>query len=696
MAVLKGTEKAVIDHLQRGQDVNARDSQGRSPLMLAASKGRLAICRVLIEKGADPCLMDNEGKNAFVIAGESHQAEVEDVLRACMTLVPEERVATEEVHGLGDALRDPPEDTLDQEYDLSAWEEEHDSAPPLADPSCLEQASEIQQHIAHYTPIDTDEDWSDIDVYFPEYLLAHQRRSQFLDAETLEAIRTLILAGLRNGMVSTDQLSALLPEESDEEDETSVTIQSTLRLVLGDIGVLVDDVPDGLDMSDLPSDSAGDHDDRLVDEVLDFFTSILIQGDDLQMQYFHDIAPKKLLSGEQEKKLGAAIAEGMEDIFSAIARCPAAVAAVVASGQRIVRGEVPFESMLDTREMTGQEAGRVAEETDNQSTDDPEGVQGETEITTSAAPLEFVSRMRVLRRLYTLLSQADSGAEAVELCDAIKQELASLSLSSIFMEQLRAIVEREPSIEIDARELLASGMEKVSKAKRTLTEANLRLVVWIAQKHRGLPFLDMIQEGNIGLMKAVDRFDYRRGNKFSTYATWWIRQSIWRAIDGKSRTIRLPGHVIEPVTKVRRCAQDLEDRTGRPPEAHEIAKTLGMSAQKATELLRIPEEPVSIDTACDDRLPVVDQLPDMTSPSPEEALHRESLRSLVRKLLEDLPTREASVIRMRFGIDCDDEHTLEEISHVLGVSRERVRQIEKEIFTKLRRPERLRQLAEAI
>lgn len=280
LAVLYGVNAVVSFYIRRGEDVNARDNLGRSPLILAAARGRFKTCRLLLEMGADPWLKDNEGKNALVIAGESNKAKVERVLREFMISLSKEDLVTNEATESDDSPHGAPEDNTDQELDLSAWEEVHDSPQSPIDPSYLEQASEIQKRISQHTPIDTGEDWSDIDVYFPEHLLSHQHKSLYLDAELLEAIRKLILAGLLDSRVPADQISALIPDDSDDEGEISSTIQSALRLVLGEIGVLVDEGPGGPDISDLPEDGSSDDDERLADEALDFFTSILIQWEE--------------------------------------------------------------------------------------------------------------------------------------------------------------------------------------------------------------------------------------------------------------------------------------------------------------------------------------------------------------------------------------------------------------------------------
>jgi RNA polymerase primary sigma factor len=694
MAVLNGANAAVSLHLRRGEDVNARDDLGRSPLMLAASRGHRETCTLLLEMGADPWLMDNEGKSALVIAGESHQADIESMLRAFITS-SEGTLVPDESQGPGAAAHGTSEDHTEGEFDLSVWEEEHDSPPPPADPSCLVQVSETQKYISRHTPIDTDEDWSDIDVYFPEYLLAHQRKSLHLDTETLEAIRKLILAGLVEGRIPAALIGAVIPRDSDADSELRSTIQRTLRFVLGEVGVLVEGVPAGLDILELPESAVNDRDERLTDEALDFFTSVISQGEDLKAHYFHDISPKKLLSREEEQELGASMEQGMEAILSAIARCPSAVATVIALGRRIAQGEVALDSVPVPGEMTRNETGQVPEEADNQHDEDPEDEKDRVKITAAVAPQEFLTRIATIEYLYIRLSKTGAGAEAVKLCDALTQEFAALGLSPLSIDQLCDIVEREPSIG-DARPLMASGIEKVCKAKHTLIEANLRLVIWVAQKYGGLPFMDLVQEGNIGLMKAVDRFDYRRGNKFSTYAHWWIRQSITRAIAETSRIIRLPVHVNERLTKVQRFVQATEDRTGILPEVDEIAAALDMTVQDASRLLTLLKESVASDTTFDTRRHIVEQIPDTTSPGPEDAVHRESLRVLIGNLLESLSDREAFVIRMRFGIDCDDEHTLEEIGNVMGVSRERIRQLETQALKKLQHPTRVKQLVASI
>ncbi|MGN2253194.1 RNA polymerase sigma factor RpoD [Frateuria sp. GZRe12] len=243
---------------------------------------------------------------------------------------------------------------------------------------------------------------------------------------------------------------------------------------------------------------------------------------------------------------------------------------------------------------------------------------------------------------------------------------------------------------------MSIGEAKARRAKKEMVEANLRLVISIAKKYtnRGLQFLDLIQEGNIGLMKAVDKFEYRRGYKFSTYATWWIRQAITRSIADQARTIRIPVHMIETINKLNRISRQMLQQFGREPTPEELAKEMEMPEDKIRKVLKIAKEPISMETPIgdDEDSHLGDFIEDTNASSPIESATETGLMETVRDVLAGLTPREAKVLRMRFGIDMNTDHTLEEVGKQFDVTRERIRQIEAKALRKLRHPSRSEQL----
>jgi RNA polymerase primary sigma factor len=244
----------------------------------------------------------------------------------------------------------------------------------------------------------------------------------------------------------------------------------------------------------------------------------------------------------------------------------------------------------------------------------------------------------------------------------------------------------------DINRRMSMGEARARRAKKEMVEANLRLVISIAKKYtnRGLQFLDLIQEGNIGLMKAVDKFEYRRGYKFSTYATWWIRQAITRSIADQARTIRIPVHMIETINKLNRISRQMLQEMGREPTPEELGERMEMPEDKVRKVLKIAKEPISMETPIgdDEDSHLGDFIEDQTISSPVDSATNQGLTEATKDVLAGLTAREAKVLRMRFGIDMNTDHTLEEVGKQFDVTRERIRQIEAKALRKLRHPTR--------
>jgi len=296
------------------------------------------------------------------------------------------------------------------------------------------------------------------------------------------------------------------------------------------------------------------------------------------------------------------------------------------------------------------------------------------------------------------LSSTDLDVAPVNLDDDLEEALSAEGISiddpvKVYLKEIGRVPLLSPEEEIDLATRMAQGDEA---ARKRLSEANLRLVVSIAKRYvgRGMQFLDLIQEGNLGLIKAVEKFDHTKGFKFSTYATWWIRQAITRAIADQARTIRIPVHMVETINKVKKVSSQLLHKNGHEPTAEEIAEELDMPADKVREIMRISQEPVSLETPIgeEEDSHLGDFIPDEDAPAPAEAASHTLLREQLGEVLSTLTEREEKVLRLRFGLEDGRSRTLEEVGKEFSVTRERIRQIEAKALRKLRHPSRSKKL----
>ena len=705
-------------HLRAGTDLDATDTRGRSSLILAASRGHHDVCKLLLEAGADPTTKDNAGNDALAVArsrGETALAELLHRARistaeyqddndrinhnradegaldghslGCIgsTLKTTEEIAARAVGDAGkwshaerrdpvdEMVSEPPADYNDA-FDLSAWQEEIETEAPPDDLSCADEAATLQDFLSRHSPVDTDESWDDVEIDLPE--LEHiGRRGSRLGTETRTAVRVLVVEALRDGRVDGDRIRSALADDEELDDTKRTDVEENLRLVLGDAGVAIGDEPFTTDTAAEITDEDEDRFGDAATEAVDFLGTLQSSDADPLVPYVRSL-PGDRLTRDDETALALEIEEGMRDVLATIAGSPMVASRLLSDARSVMEGNTPVRALFDTANVQEDDDEAPSDDT----TDDQENKQQET--CAEPIPDTLSTRLRAIVELCQR-REVDRAALAARLFDA--------GLSAEYREELQCVAEQDSACEYAAKRIRA-GLAKAKRAKRRFVEANLKLVIWVAKKHGGLPLADRIQAGNIGLMRAVDGFDYRRGTKFSTYAVWWIRQHITRTVADTSRIIRLPVHVTESLRKVEKARLSAEFHDDHEPDADRIATLADLSPNRARKMLAVPEDPLPMDDP--GIVEEVCAIADEGTPSPEEMAMVAEMQMLLREQVGSLDPRQADVLRRRFGIDFD-EHTLEEVGKEFGVTRERIRQIEAKALRKLRHPartERLRDL----
>ena len=826
MAVWAGVESSVKLHIERGDSLEARDEHGQTPLMLAAARNKSHICKLLIDAGANPLATDPKGRIAMDCALEAKAIDAARVLgwsdveivtakasdappvnpdiSVNAPTVPATPVVVDEVQVFVPYIHDTPEaplavltqedpnpapadavpvspqiplefvDVTSDPVENIEWISEIDAERPVEDPTLIEGLGKTHEAISAFKPIDSSADWSDLDVFLPEWSTPLAKAD---DPEARAQLRRLLLRAMREGSIPALNIDELT---RDPDEARSAATEALITRIIGDLGGETDErfeyqttLEDFTVYVD-PTESAEEED--ILSDALDLYDTVSNRRNDLLYLYFRETQRIDLIDAKQEAALGRRMETGYKDTMEVISANPVLVAELLKVGLELKEGRtslsniltglmLPIDPVADSPS-TADEAEEVddveaesqtpqeridealllfaniqnlaasVESARNTAGSDSQAVVDLQDALTAAcqvfrladAVIEHIIRplelsadgiRRCETALHTLLVKGcgyppqdfiatfigtgpHPGAKRANPCDlqwAPTECATDLPWANALKPHVETIVSLQrdlAAIEAHAglplhvlkfqRKRLSNAATEIQRAKHKLAEANLRLVISIAQRYRhsGIPFEDLIQEGNLGLLKSVDKFDYRRGYKFSTYATWWIRQAVSRSVADDSRVVRVPVHAHETAQRLMKAYESYESTTGRLPTLTYLAESVDVQIGKVRTFMRSTFETIPITELAEVGLIPTESMDDYLLPDPFVAACEHEFSRNLEKLLDQLEVNQASVIRARFGLFGSEELTLDDIGRQFELTRERIRQIETQALKALR------------
>ena len=658
LAALRGDAEYVLRYLQLGGDVEARDQQGRTLHMLAASKGHLDLCRLISEHALEieRLALQKAMDSAATLDGPRSNGRVGVAENSGQT------PATDSTQNLS-----PEADEFESEF-FASWEEEAAIEAPLEDPSLRSTIQIVQEVISKHVIVDRDEDWSDLTKLLPSHAEISLIR-ELNHSSTHGLFEAVIHRAQVEGNFNPHDLKVISREvEGDEEGD----VFRQLTVLMGQIDSVSEDDDEWLPPLHLQQYSEPELDSSIHD-LEEFMQDLSSRAND-PYSHFEKIAQSSiLLDRTGEERIGLLLDLSLRDAYRAIAENPLAAASMEMLANDLAQGRIS----------TGQLSHVSAEDEDQESestetSDDQNGEDWQDQFSNRPGLTGMLDRARNACSAWHA-SSFDANLEREALVSVSALELTSSTVRRL---------EKEFENAGHASPPLSRAVHRLSRIENEMFQANIRLAVHVADSYAwsSLPRMDRIQESLIGLLKAIDRFDYGRGYKFSTYAMWWLRQSVVRAIGDRGRLIRLPVHVVEKINKMFKSVREAGRDSLEGMNAQEVADITDLSLSEVTKTLAVIKDAASWDQQ-ESLLELALTTPD-SAPTPEEFSNELLRRQAVLDCLSTLPSKEAEVIQHRFGLIDGNERTLEEVGQIFGVTRERIRQIESKALRLMRHPAR--------